>query len=159
MLKESHFFGTMQVKQSAMPERVGGTADLAVTVGQEFVKEFIAQFDEPLFISFFGKELLALIKADPSDTELEKIIYGEGDFPISCLANFVYYNMISESLSRSTERGSKTEDRAFIATKKRIVTTWNAGVDLYYQTLVKLIDSGYTLSTETDSPIKIDWYG
>lgn len=154
-LEAKHFYGVLSIKADALPPRVGGTAALSTTIGQECLDEYCATYEQAFIDKFFGKEIANKIAS--SDVDVVKVVYGSGDKPRSCLANFVYHEMLTNTAARTTERGGQMKDSAYIHTLRRAKNAWNLGVAIYQDTLDALYALGYLLTDVKDKPIKLKY--
>lgn len=153
-IAQKHFYANMQLKNAALPPREGGLAALITSVGQEVIDDYIALYEDSIIEKFLGANILEIIKTDPvtpESTAVANIVFGTGDKPRSFVANFIYFNALDVELSQTNERGSKTDEKAYITTKKRLVIVWNEGVELYEKCVKALQALDYVLES-TDRP-------
>ncbi len=156
-LTDKHFFADMQIKKNTLPDTlVGGVASSSTLVEQERLTEYIAMYEKRFIVKFLGDDVLKALNDNPQPENLVNLIYGEGEYPESFLANFIYYHAAVATLNNVVDKGSAAEHSAAVKNFERAAEVWNRGIEICAKVRKQLKKEGFCLSDE--KPLMIRWY-
>ena len=137
LIDETYFVGELSLPniRTSGAGASGGVAMAMQTVGENNMDVFVDKYVIEYLVRLFGKEFtqtfLDELAASPAQIWLDvedQLVYMYGSYKVSPLANYVYFKLMADAATKTTQAGEADPKFDFAenaSVRNKMITAWN----------------------------------